>query len=122
VGEFRPILKVDIATGEVLIDRLEDLWAKEAMGEGRPDPVWRENPALRLKQTGEDMLWQRIQKRIQAWAAKRSRSTWSANDLYCLARMVALQGLTYTEAARRLGRRPHSCRENFIRMRKAGII
>jgi len=40
------LVKVDIRTGRVLVNNLEDFWTCMAAGEGRPEPPRHQNPAL----------------------------------------------------------------------------
>ena len=35
----------NIQSGQVLVDNLAANYARQSMGQGRPDPVWRGNPA-----------------------------------------------------------------------------
>ena len=44
---MKVLIKVDIQSGRVLADNLEDYYTRQAMGEGRPTPVWQDNPALK---------------------------------------------------------------------------
>lgn len=40
------LVKVDIRTGRVLVNNLEEFWSRLAAGEGRPEPPRHQNPAL----------------------------------------------------------------------------
>lgn len=118
---MKTIIKVDIATGRVLVDNLAEFWSRLAMGEGRPEPVPRENPALFLKPEEEtDVL---LLERIRAFNQRRRTSVfWSDRELYRLARLLLVENQTISQAAYKLARRPKACRYVYGAMRREGVI
>jgi hypothetical protein len=118
------LLKVDIATGRLLVDNLEDCYNRQAMGEGRSPPVWHDNPALHQtkEQTGQ---WEQILfRRICAFNKKRRKNStpWDEHSLYHLALLTGKEENPFPRVAARLGRSVTSCRSMYYVMQKAGVV
>lgn len=117
-GKEWPILKVDIATGEVLVDRLAELWAKEGLArepeEPRQGAVGRAPAGARAD--GE-ML-----ERLCAWlAANRRFRSWGPRRLYRLVMLIE-GGASLYAAAKRVGAKSGAAKKVLARLAEEGIV
>jgi hypothetical protein len=121
---MKVLLKVDIATGRALEDNLDNYYTRQAMGEGRPDPVWHNNPAIHQPQQPAGALQEQfLFRRICAFNKKRRKNSapWDEHSLLRLA-LLAGEEDSYTQIANQLGRSVKSCRTMYIVMKKAGVV
>lgn len=119
------LIKVDIQTGRVLEDNLEEYRAREAMHESLKDPAWYPNPAMgprpeKVPEKVDPDLMERVRK-FNRRTAKRKNS-WSNAELYRLAVLMGRKKMHHTQAGFRLSRSPEACRYMFRKMKGAGVI
>ena len=117
---------MDIPSGRVLLDNLAGYYARQAMGEGRPGPVWHDNPALKRPPGGRpgpvpapQALYQRVCDYSQG--RRRSGAPWDERSLYRLA-VLAGKKRPYARISSELGRTVRSCRAMYSVLKKAGIV
>lgn len=117
------LLKVDIASRRILVNNLEDFYTRQAMGEGRQDPEWHNNPAIHQTQLSPRELWElQLFNRICAFQKKRRKNKkWTVHKLFRLALLVDAKNC-YIEIAGQLGNPVRSCKSMYNSMKKAGVV
>lgn len=123
---MKVLIRVDIKSGRVLVDNLEEYYTRQAMGEGRPEPVWQNNPAInwRLGMAGMGIKNQHLFNRIRAYNNRRRKTNavnWDEHSLYYLAIWAKGEG-AFDLIAAKLGRPMRSCQAIYSVMKKAGIV
>ena len=118
------LLKVDIATGRVLADNLADHYTREAMGEGRPDSVWHNNPAMMesppvVVSQREEILRQRI--RAFNKTRRKNSTSWNDDNLLSLALLMDQENCIH-RVAEILETSVVSCRGMYNSMKNAGVV
>lgn len=118
------LLEVDIATGRVLVDNLADHYTREAMGEGRPVPVWHNNPAM--MESPPVVVSQReeiLRNRICAFnkTRRKNSTSWNVDNLLSLALLMD-QEKCFHRVAEILETSVVSCRGMYNSMKNAGVV
>ncbi|WP_156896646.1 hypothetical protein [Desulfovirgula thermocuniculi] len=118
----RPIIKVDVLTGEVLEDRLAELWAKEGLAREPEEP--RQGAAGRAPAAREAARRAdgELLERLCAWlAANRRFRSWGPRRLYRLVKLIE-GGASLYAAARRVGAKHDAAKKVLARLAEEGIV
>lgn len=134
---MKNLIKVDIQTGQVLEDNLQEFWDKLAQRAGAPETGYRNNynlrqytPALHYqsasKPTGpKTKAGQTLRERIKIFNTQRKRqnkNAWSEGELYRLVVLMGQQKRNHKQAALRLARTPGACHLMYSKLKDAGVI
>ncbi len=111
------MIKVDIQTGRVLEDNLQELWDGQSHGITAG--------AATVGSYRSELPDESLRERVKLFNTGRRRSNknaWSNAELYHLAVLMGRQKRNYKQAAARLGRTPRACQFMFREMTKAGVL
>lgn len=121
---MKVLLRVDIKSGRPLVDNLAEYYARQAMGEGRPDPVWQDNPAINRRPERAGTKNYHLYKRVCAYnnnRQKKNAPNWNEHSLYRLA-ILAKGDRPFDQIAAKLGLPVKSCQAMYNVMKKAGVV
>lgn len=121
------IIKVDIQTGKVLENNLQEFWARRTMRRNLKVPARQPEPAPGLR-PGERPLPEKVDpalmQRVTRFSSKikRRANSWSEDELYRLAVLMGRKNMPHKQAAFRLARSPEACKYMYRKMKSAGVI
>ena len=124
---MKVLLRVDIISGQVLVDNLVEYYTRQAMGEGRPVPVWQVNPAITWRPeraAGIGTKNYHLYKRVCSYnnnRQKKNAPNWNEHSLYRLA-ILAKGERPFDQIAAKLGLPVKSCQAMYNVMKKAGVV
>ncbi|MFA7466916.1 MAG: hypothetical protein WCY82_01465 [Desulfotomaculaceae bacterium] len=118
------IVKVDIATGQVLENNVRAFWDTQARGKDIPNPAWRSNPAMQNNinmQVSEELLAVRI-KKFNSARRRRTKNAWTDTEVHRLAVLIGIHKQKPYQAASWVDRTPRACQRMLRQMKIAGVI
>ncbi|MBO8138354.1 MAG: hypothetical protein H0Z40_09525 [Desulfotomaculum sp.] len=109
------LVKVDIKTGRVVVNNLEEHW-KGLLLQGGPDhPGCRETSTL----AGEVPVNEKLMQKIKKFNRRRKNKRWTDEELYQL--LVLSRQKSHAQVADRLRKTRGACRQMLHLMKKAGL-
>lgn len=128
---MKNIIKVDIPTGQVLENNLQEFWDRLTQSAGTQETSCRNRPGPRQHssslqcQSSGKLYDKTLQEQIKKFNAQRKRqniNAWSEAELYQLAVLVGRQKKSYKQAARRMARSPGACHLMYLKLKDAGVV
>jgi len=119
--DIKNLVKVDIATGEVLEDNLHVFWNIQTRGGDLPEIP--RHPTLHLlsKLNTETLIVERV-KKFNSTRQNRNKNSWTDIELCQLAVLIAVKKQKFHQAAVQLAKTSGACRQVYRKMKNAGVI
>jgi len=111
------LIKVDIQTGQVLDDNLQELWVGQSQGITTDTAT----VGSYRSELPDELLRERV-KLFNTGRRRSNKNAWSDAELYRLAVLMGRQKRNYKQASARLNRTPRACQFMCREMTKAGVI
>ncbi len=126
-GDTMNIIKVDIQTGEVLENKLRQLWAREYGFQNPTEPAKANNPSRHfhlMEGHRPEKVDPTLMNRVKNFSSKINRKShsWQEDEHYQLAVLMGREKLPYKQAGLHLPRSPDACRYMYRKMKNAGVI
>ncbi len=121
------LIKVNIQSGEVRENKIQEYWVRAPVHHHTPAPDRRPAPAPQshhgkesLPETKDPELMARVKKFRSN--TKRLSNSWEDDELYHLAILISHHKMSVKQAAYHLGRTPDACKYMSRRLKTAGVI